>query len=53
MYTDASGNLGYAAEYGTKWFVQPWLEIHAHYQVLKNKTFPYCVIGRNLGSLIV
>ena len=28
MYTDASGNLGYAAVYGTKWFVYGWLDIY-------------------------
>ena len=40
MYTDASGNLGYAAVFGTKWFVQPLLDIHAHYNISIKKVFP-------------
>ena len=52
VYTDASGNLGYAAVYGTKWFVQPWLDIHAHYHISIKELFPIVLLVEIWGPLL-
>lgn len=49
MYTDVSGSNGYAAVYGSKWFAEYWLGIHADILHFYLGTFPNCPDNWNLG----
>ena len=49
MYTDASGSLGYAALYGSKWFAQPWLDVLVVYHISVKELFPIVLILDILG----
>ena len=46
MYTDASGNFGYAAVYGTKWFG------HAHYHISIKELSPIVLLEEIWGPLL-
>ena len=52
MYTGDSGNLGYAAVYGTKWFVHPWLDIHTRYLNSIKELFPIVILVEMWGPLL-
>lgn len=50
MYTDASGSMGYAAVYGSKWFVEFWLDIHANYHISIKELFPIVLLMEIWGT---
>ena len=52
MYPDASGNLGYAAVYGSKWCLQPYLDIHVHYHISIKERFPIVLLVEIWGPLL-
>lgn len=40
LYTDASGSLGFAAIFGSNWFVSHWRENTKNYQIAIKELFP-------------
>ncbi|XP_062591615.1 uncharacterized protein LOC134253122 [Saccostrea cucullata] len=50
IYTDASGALGYAAVYGSKWFAQSWLDIHTDYHISVKELFPIVLLVEIWGT---
>jgi len=52
LYTDASGSLGYAAVFGSKWFAKPWKDIHAHYNITIKELFPIVLILELWGATL-
>lgn len=50
MYTDASGSMGYAAVYGSKWFVESWFDIHANYHISIKELFPIVLLMEIWGT---
>lgn len=50
MYTDVSGSIEYAAVYGSKWFVESQLDIHANYHIFIKGLFPIVLLIENWGT---
>jgi hypothetical protein len=53
LFTDASGNIGYAAIFGSWWFTNSWTKsLHCH-QIAVKELFPIVIALELLGKYMV
>lgn len=50
MFTDVSGSIGYEAVYGSKWFVEYSLDIHANYHIFIKGLFHIVLLNEIFGT---
>lgn len=50
MYTDVSGSIGNAAVFGSKWFVEYSLDIHANYHIFIKGLFQIVLLNEIFGT---
>lgn len=50
MNTDVLGSTGYAAVYGSKWFVEYSLDIHANYHIFIKGLFQIVLLNEIFGT---